>query len=394
MPSQLNPIPLMPEIESSNELLTRMLAVLQRIDDRIALQDRHIDKLNSLVDSPKTDQSCDNAGADAHSANTAAAVIPPLSGQDHAPHELHKGPKIRYRDWSLSQLGGHLDDEISNFLQTYIGDWCKIPSDNRLPLAFSRYGRVFGFAESAPSNTEAVYYRPAHYALAMLEAAYEFDKQLRDCHGNDFLVVDFDSQNHHILYRLREVALGNEILVPDIGDDTNAPWSRLMYAHSRSIVEGCLTLSRLYQGMTTGNSINPDTRVKSKGLKAPVPYFDQNGGGPGLWSHINSFLQHKGRNITTNPYLDVKLGFTTTFYEILKDSDQGYHELWRHGPLYDDPLGRSFRKCSYTVCRLYCFSPLEVTEVMSRYMVFPQHAQTMTQKSITPLHSSIGLFYY
>ena len=98
--------------------------------------------------------------------------------------------------------------------------------------------------------------------------------------------------------------------------------------------------------MTTGDSINPKNRRKAKGSQ--IPYFSRVGGTPGLWGHIDSHLQNKGRTTTTNPYHDSDLGFTTTFYEIIKSSDE-LDELWRHGPLYNDPLERRFRKCSYTV---------------------------------------------
>ncbi len=98
--------------------------------------------------------------------------------------------------------------------------------------------------------------------------------------------------------------------------------------------------------MTTGTSMKLNETLKMR--HTPIPYFERAGGFPGLWGHINNHLQNKGRNATSNPYLDKSIGFTTTFYEIMKPSDQA-SELWRHGPLYDDPLGRRFRKCSYTV---------------------------------------------
>lgn len=81
----------------------------------------------------------------------------------------------------------------------------------------------------------------------------------------------------------------------------------------------------------------------------PIPYFEKAAGFSGLWGHINNHLQNRERNATSNPYLDKSIGFTTTFYEIMRPPDEA-PELWRHGPLYDNPLGRMFRKCSYTVC--------------------------------------------
>ena len=101
--------------------------------------------------------------------------------------------------------------------------------------------------------------------------------------------------------------------------------------------------------MTSGESINSDIMAKGKGRGPPIPYFDKGVLSPiGLWSHIDNHLQNKARNTTTNPYANEELGFSTTFYEIMKDSEF-HHELWQHGLLYDDPLDRSFRKCSFTV---------------------------------------------
>ena len=63
-------------------------------------------------------------------------------------------------------------------------------------------------------------------------------------------------------------------------------------------------------------------------------------------------MELKRRATTTNPYLNHSEGFHTTFYEIRKEASglgAGVKELWKHGPLYDHPLGWSFRKSAYTV---------------------------------------------
>lgn len=101
--------------------------------------------------------------------------------------------------------------------------------------------------------------------------------------------------------------------------------------------------------MTTGESIDPQKRQLIGGLSDPIPYFRRGVAGTGLWSHIFSHLQLKQRNTTVNPYLDPGVGFHTTFYDIREGKDMCVSELWKHGPLYDHPLGYSFRRCAYTV---------------------------------------------
>ena len=103
--------------------------------------------------------------------------------------------------------------------------------------------------------------------------------------------------------------------------------------------------------MTTGNSIKPRSETSGDRRTEPIPYFYRNTS-PGLWSHLSAHLELKRRATTTNPYLNPSEGFHTTFYEIRKDASgivDGVKELWKHGPLYDHPLGWSFRKSAYTV---------------------------------------------
>ena len=114
--------------------------------------------------------------------------------------------------------------------------------------------------------------------------------------------------------------------------------------------------------MTTGDSIDPQKRQVIGGLSDPIPYFQRGIAGTGLWSHMFSHLQLKQRNTTTNPYANPGAGFHTTFYDVREGKDLRVNELWKHGPLYDHPLGWSFRKCAYTV------SPVTV-----RHLNAPRH---------------------
>lgn len=103
--------------------------------------------------------------------------------------------------------------------------------------------------------------------------------------------------------------------------------------------------------MTTGGSFDPQEKNHIyNNMSGPIPYFRMGDGSNGLWTHLDSHLQLKRKKITMNPYLvDEGAGFHTTFYEIRKSEYLHLKELWKHGPLYDHPLGYFFRKSAYTV---------------------------------------------
>lgn len=103
--------------------------------------------------------------------------------------------------------------------------------------------------------------------------------------------------------------------------------------------------------MTTSNSTKPNSETLFARSADPIPYFSRSASA-GLWSHLSAHLELKRRATTTNPYLNPLEGFHTTFYEICEDAGgivAGVKESRKHGPLYDHPLGWSFRKSAYTV---------------------------------------------
>ena len=222
----------MPDPESpSNELLGSILKVLERIENKFARQDEQVQRLTAIVSgsSPTSHESARSDGP-IDAAYISVTHDVPSVGYSNLPLSSKKNQKISYRDWNLDRLDGHLDDDLSKFLQAYLGDWSNIPGDNRLPLSFSRYGNDPSVGNWDSMVAEYFHHLRPGYSLPRLNAAREFDHALRTCRGNDFLVVDFDHQNHHILYRLGDEAVGNELLIPDTGESSSAPWSRLMYA--------------------------------------------------------------------------------------------------------------------------------------------------------------------
>jgi len=215
------------EQPSNEQLLARILKVLERIDSKIAVQDEQLQKLNALVSSRDAIQgtSRSNTRADSTELDHSSGPFAPISRRS-----TKRKAKISYRDWNLHNLRGHLDDEFSMFLQGHLGDWCKIPRDSRLPLSFSKYGGDGAFFDRFEPYVVAS--TASKYTTSRLKAVHEFDMAHRQYPGNDFLVVDFDSLHNHILYRLGETALGADLLLDDTEDTFSAPWSRLMYAFS------------------------------------------------------------------------------------------------------------------------------------------------------------------
>lgn len=219
----------MPDPEPSTpQLLAGILKVLERIDTKIALQDEQLQRLNALVSSRDVFQETSRSNTLADSTDITELDHPSGPFAPISRRSTKKKVKISYRDWNLHNLRGYLDDEFSVFLQTHLGDWCKIPRDSRLPLSFSKYGEDSDFFNR--SDPYVVATTTSRYTQQRLKAVHDFDAAHRLYPGNDFLVVDFDSQHNHILYRLGETASGSDLLLDDTEDTISAPWSRLMYA--------------------------------------------------------------------------------------------------------------------------------------------------------------------
>ena len=222
----------MPGPESpSTELLASILTVLERIEKKLARQDEQVQHLSAIVNGDgATYQGHVRLDVPIEPVYVSDADIVLKLEDSKLPLASKKNQKISYRDWNLDRLDGHLDDQLSKLLQSYLGDWSRIPGDNRLPLSFSRYDHDSSIENWDSVVEEYFHHLRPQYSSLKLNAAREFDTALRACKGNDFLVVDFDQYNHHVLYRLGDEAVGNELLVPDTGESSNAPWSRLMYA--------------------------------------------------------------------------------------------------------------------------------------------------------------------
>ena len=350
---------------SSNELLCKILDVLNRIDGKLKVQEEQFKCLEDLVKTNCCNRSISESGsADTLVESSVKHLGPPKPPQpeDESFHpnldsymwqvkkavdrvtlssvkEESPPEKYPYTEWErvnrcVKYMGELVDVDFYLFasgqvgtVQEYLGDWWTIPDDSRCRLTFSNHAY-----QKAREFLDAPFVQPptSYYAIDKMKAARQFNDTLRAQPGNDFITIDFDEQNNYRLYRLGEKAIGNPLMI-DRGNHPVAPWSRLI----------------VYQGMTSGESSDTRNLLPRRKLAMPMVYFRGGDTSPGLWAHLSTHLQNKCRDVTVNLYLDHGVGFHTSFYEIMRDKDQ--HEAWKHGPLYSDPLERSFRKCAYTV---------------------------------------------
>ncbi|KAL9023890.1 MAG: hypothetical protein Q9196_006898 [Gyalolechia fulgens] len=325
-------------------VFNNILEVLQRIEAKLETHESRVKQVEDLIQTTRL-RSTDDAHPSSWTATEVSSVswqpIPDdksnlqdnfsVNGVHHATSTYSKGgPKMRYGTWRPESYTDNTDDLTGeshlDLMEKYLGHCANMPDDGRLPLSFDwtvnyvapgigRFGDVLAEAQR-------------------LEALCTFDADLRAQPGNDFLIADFDSSNRSRIYRVGQEAIGEELMVSS-ESPRDAPWSRLI----------------VYQGMTTGNSIK---REFDSAFTNPIPYFKRSDNSTGLWNHLFSHLQLKRRSATANPYVTGRQGFHTTFYDIRETKDLEAKELWRHGPLYDHPLGWHLRKCAYT---LYCPVP-------------------------------------
>ncbi|KAL8670900.1 MAG: hypothetical protein Q9168_004590 [Polycauliona sp. 1 TL-2023] len=367
----------MPE---QQDVFNGILQVLQRIEAQLETHDLRVKRVEHLIRRHRSDftesqdisssSSKDSSATSWHQSLDSAPVFQsrnsnplgntPFDAKSYRNREgeafstySRAGPRFKYGLWRSDQCNDDptdmLDESHLSLLRKYLGSCSAMPDDGRLPLSFKwsiSNVRRRSITLEAPLNHQIT--APGTLQLVdnlaearRLEALRTFDTALRSLPGNDFLVVDLDSANNSRLYRIGQDAVGPELMVRS-EPSHDAPWSRLMYEQDV-----------LYQGMTTGNSIKPEF---DSGFADPIPYFKRADTSTGLWNHIFSHLQLKRRSASSNQYASGDLGFHTTFYDIRETKHLEAKELWKHGPLYDHPLGWHFRKCAYT---LYCPVPTD-----------------------------------
>ena len=193
----------MTDVQLPSELVVSLLRVLERVEERLEKLDKHFEHTQSLY---SLDPAEKRGPSQSHLEYDEAIVGHETPGEISktlvSARQRSVVTKVRYSDWSENSRGLQFEAEGEALLQRYLGDYWKVPNDNRLPTF-------------KPNLKER------------LDILRQFDTQLRIEKGNDFVVIDYDLMNNTRIYRIGEAAIGNELLVDPTQLD-NAPWSRLM----------------------------------------------------------------------------------------------------------------------------------------------------------------------
>ena len=202
-------------METSSDLLAKILQVLTSIEQKLDAHDAQFKELGSLVKNKGTKSESVIEHVETADETRIDPVLPPDS--------RHQS-RIAYTTWKETNHEGYFNDEICKKLQVHLGDWWRVPYDTRLPLSFSKHVNNALHEYGLLSIDGRL---PTHYSTNKIKEALVYDSMHRRTPGNDFLVIDFDSQNNHRIYRMGETALGHELTVESEYCDS-APWSRLM----------------------------------------------------------------------------------------------------------------------------------------------------------------------
>lgn len=206
------------DFQPSNDVLTSVLRVLERIEVKLEKQEQRVKSLEKEAkDEPDSLYSVKRFNG----RTRARSLFEKTSTVD-----LSLPSTVPYSIWRLGHPKPHqiLDVPFMKVIEDLIGDYWKIPDDGRLPL------KSFTLTSDSPIDGGD---QPTSYSRAMRQIEKDsrelgrFDTALKIQPGNDFLVVDLDSKNNARLYRVGDKAIGSQLRV-EYGHSHHAPWSRLM----------------------------------------------------------------------------------------------------------------------------------------------------------------------
>lgn len=190
-------------VQLPTELIVSLLRVLERVEERLEKLDKHFEHTKSLYTLDPTKKQGPSQSHVEYDEPISSHETPGKTSKTQVSTMQHSVvAKVRYSDWSENSWSLQFEAEGEALLQRYLGDYWKVPNDNRLPT-----------------------FKPN--LKARLDILRQFDTQLRSEKGNDFVVIDYDLMNNTRIYRIGEAAIGNELMV-DPTQLGNAPWSRLM----------------------------------------------------------------------------------------------------------------------------------------------------------------------
>lgn len=206
------------DFQPSNDVLTSVLRVLERIEAKLETQAQRVESLRK----------------EAKEEPDPLYSVKRFDGRTRARSLFEKtssvGPSlpstVLYSTWRLGHPKQNqiLDVQFMKVIERLIGDYWKIPDDGRLPL------KTFALTSESPIDRDD---QPTSYSRAMRQIEkdsrelVQFDTALKIQPGNDFLVVDIDTKNNARLYRVGDKAIGSQLRV-EYGNSQHAPWSRLM----------------------------------------------------------------------------------------------------------------------------------------------------------------------
>ena len=223
----------MTEPAPAAEVLSAILKVLQRIEERLDGQEQRFNALNDPSRSTQhttfTSQASeldftDPAEASENEQEPQGPSIRNLVGWQ-GPEKL----EVPYSDLGFSYHEPNHNDSFKRLLETHIGDCWKLPDDKRLPLNFSNRLIDWTHATWSPDSTLSATKQAA--IVQGLEQLRRFDNDLRAEPGNDFVIIDYSSRGNCRLYRVGDKAAGSELKV-SLSEPSHHQWSRLMYGDS------------------------------------------------------------------------------------------------------------------------------------------------------------------
>ena len=242
------------DLPPSEDILKSILGVLESINEKLAVQDERFKSLDDFLKAADAERAMSvstghktlsiskpglSAASPVDSMNPDPFLRPtrldrspsrdpatrPSSMEarhvDTISHQTIEANEARYKVPAIHGYASELDPELQEMVDKYLGDWWRIPDDNRIPLRlFTRTSLAHDLWGMEFANHKQQIENDMHFLRG-------FDENLRALPGNDFLIIDYDQRNFARMYRVGERAVGAE-LGTDPEKSSVAPWSRLM----------------------------------------------------------------------------------------------------------------------------------------------------------------------